>query len=77
VGDVIMGEVIRIFGRGHRALGANPTSHIFIQAFIGTGQKSQSLELLIGFLAHLEPKLWLQNPNFGKKSSPTKGRYFG
>jgi len=29
VGDIIMGEGLRIFGRGHRALGANIASQFF------------------------------------------------
>ena len=35
--------------------------------------QSESLEPLIGFPAFLKPKVWLNNQNLGKKSSPTKG----
>jgi len=36
VGGVIMRAGLLIFGRDHRALGANPTSHFLTQVLSGT-----------------------------------------
>ena len=34
VDDVIIGVGLRIFGQGHRALGANPTSHFLAKFYL-------------------------------------------
>jgi len=53
--------------------GRQPNEPFFLaKVFLETRLWSEFLQLLIGFLAFLEPKLWLKNKNLGKKSSPTK-----
>ena len=59
MGNVITGACFRLFGKVYMALGANTTSHFLAQVFLETRICSESLELLTGFLANLEPKLWL------------------
>jgi len=55
VNDVIIGVSLRIFGRGHRAIGAKPTSHFLTQMFLETRLQSESLEGVIDFLVLLVP----------------------
>jgi len=55
VNDVIIGVVLRIFGRGHRPMVANPTSHFLTQVLLETRLQSESLEGVIGFLVLLVP----------------------
>jgi len=51
------------------ALGAKPTSHFVGSSFLETRLSSKSLETLIGFLAYLEPKLWLKTKIWKKLKS--------
>jgi len=44
------------------------------QRFLNSRLLSDSLEPLIGFLTHLEPKLWLKNSFLQKLKSLTKGK---
>jgi len=44
---------LRFFGRGHLALGTNPTSYFLAQVFLEIRLKSESVEPLIDFLAFL------------------------
>ena len=60
MGNVITGACFCLFGKVYMALGANLTSHFLAQVFLETGIWSESLELLTGFLANLEQKLWLK-----------------
>jgi len=48
------------------ALVANPLRHFLVQVVLETRPKSASLETFNGFLAFLEPKLWIKNKNSGK-----------
>jgi len=44
-----------------------------VEVYLETRLSSYSLEGLIGFVAYLEPKLWLRNPIFEKnKNVPRK-----
>jgi len=73
LGDVIMGTCFRPCGQVYLALGANPMGHFFGSIFFLESRLSyQSLELLIGLLAYLEPKLWLKIQNLLKILSPQK-----
>jgi len=52
---------------------------LWLKCFSETRLSSESLDPLIGFLAHLEPKLWPTNQKVDINSNPTKGNldYFG
>ena len=52
-----MGEYFRVFGQLYQTLGANPISRFFGSSFLETRPKFASLELLIDFLAYLEPQV--------------------
>jgi len=63
--DVTMVACFYLFGQVYLALGTNPTNHFWLKFFWKLGYNLH-LELLIGFLAYLEPKLWLKNTIFDK-----------
>ena len=65
-GNVTSGGVIAFFGRLYTALGANPFSHFWLKFFLETRPKSTSLEPLNGFLAYLEPKIWIKKQKLVK-----------
>ena len=73
--DITIGLDFRIFGRGYLVLGAKSTSHFLAQVFFKLGH-DKFLEGLIGYLAFLDPKVWLKNPKFGKKKSVTQDVWF-
>jgi len=53
------------------ALGANPTDYFLAQVFLESRLSSEALEPLIGFVAYLEPKLWLKQQKLVINSAPT------
>jgi len=64
---VIIGVDLRIFGRGHRALSANPTSHVLTQVFFGN---KTIIRVFRGFdrLSSVSgAKIRLKKQIFGKK----------
>ena len=61
------GGLLRFGGLLYAALDANPMNQFFSLKFIvETRLSSESLELLIGFLAHLETKLCHKNKKWSK-----------
>ena len=60
-----------VFDQLYPALGTNPMSQIFRSSFfLETRLSSESLEPLLGFLAYLEPKLWIRTRNLVKNCTP-------
>jgi len=62
---------LRFFGQIYLALGANPMSHFLAHVFLESRLSSESSEPLIGFIAYLEPKLWLKIKKMDKNSTAT------
>ena len=62
-----------LFGEFYQALGSNPMSQYFwIKIVLESRLSPKSLEPVFGFLAYLEPKLWLKNTVFDKIQGVTQ-----
>ena len=73
IGVVTSGVVFSSFWPTLPDPGGQTNEPIFwLKVFLKTRLSSESLELLvIGYLAYLEPKLWIKNKKIGKNCTPT------
>jgi len=69
LGDVRSRGIFYFYGKFYPALSANPFCPFFAQVFFKTRLSTEFFEPLIGFLAYLEPNLWLTKQKLVKIST--------